>query len=90
MGFDGFELHFEVFDVAFFSLAECSLSAWWWFLVEEKEEGLGRAYAALFWAFRLLWAGVRLSLSSSLLPPRGAWSNSTSPRTSFDMEPELS
>ena len=73
MGFKAVEFDFEVFHVALFPFPKGALTGarlsgfralrwkdgWKW-------DG---SYAALFCAFRRLWAGVRLSFSSSLLRP---------------------
>ncbi len=72
------QFDFEVFDVTLFTFAEGALAEaneWLVSVVREAEGwggeqgGGGTGYAALFWAFRRLWAGVRLSFSSSLLRP---------------------
>ena len=71
MRFDGFEFELEVFDVAFFALAEGSLTVREGLVLGGAfvKPGCG-AYAARFCAFRLLRAGVVVPLSSSpsLLP----------------------
>jgi hypothetical protein len=69
------EFSFQIADVAFFALAEGSLSvegkeisaclhagAFDCLLESRRHDGL--TYAALFWAFRLDCAGVRISLST--------------------------
>ena len=74
LGVHGLELDFEVFDVAFFAFAEGALAYTCRQLMKGWSVGVGEeAYAALFWALRRLWAGVRfapsLSSSPSLLRP---------------------
>jgi hypothetical protein len=70
------EFGFQISDVAFLALAECSLSvegkevsaylhdAFAYLLESRWHDRMEVAYAALFWAFRLDCAGVRISLST--------------------------
>ena len=69
----GFEFELKVFNVPLFTLTKGSLSAAALAgMIDQSYSSLELYYAALFCAFRRLCAGVRLSLSSSLLPLPGA------------------
>lgn len=73
MSFQAVEFNFKIFDMTFFAFAEGSLTVEVSGFDGTEARERDWAYAALFCAFRRLWAGVRLSLSSSLLLPC-AWS----------------